>query len=396
MISADAIKDRARTIGFDLVGVAPATALPELTRLREWLDHGYAGEMIYLHKSADTRADIRKFLPSARSVIVTGTVYYTDGGPNRLRQGDGGLAEPFAGAEGPPLHEIFDDAGPKGAPLHERSDQISIARYAWGEDYHIVLAERLESLVNWMREQHGAPFDAAIFVDKHHVQERVFATYAGLGWIGKNTCLINPTLGSYLFLAGIATSLELTPDQGVADQCGSCTLCIDSCPTGALIDPYVMDATRCISYLTIELGGAIPEHQRAGIGNHAFGCDICQDVCPWNLAPLATLDEAWAPRAGRAAPKAAELWQRSDQQLHALVKGSAMTRTTLSRLRRNLAVTLGNSGDERMVEVLDRAGGDRRGAAPSAETPLVQEHARWAKAKLKALDSAAPGHAGDG
>jgi epoxyqueuosine reductase len=353
MISSQSIRDRAREIGFDLVGIAPAAALPELARLREWLDQGYAGEMIYLHNSADTRADIRKFLPSSRSVIVTGTVYYTDapGGPHRHRP---------------------DDA----------SDEVSIARYAWGEDYHIVLAERLDALVNWMREQHDAPFDAAIFVDKHHVQERVFAKYAGLGWIGKNTCLINPTLGSYLLLAGVATSLELAPDEAIADQCGSCTLCIDSCPTGALVDPYVMDATRCISYLTIELGGAIPEHQRAGIGNHAFGCDICQDVCPFNLAPLATLDDAWAPRAGRAAPRAAELWQRSDQQLNALVKGSAMTRTTLSRLRRNLAVTMGNSGDERMVDVLDRAGGGRRRAAPSAETPLVQEHVRWAKEKL--------------
>jgi epoxyqueuosine reductase len=352
MISSQSIRERASEIGFDLVGVAPATALPELTRLREWLDQGYAGEMIYLHKSADTRADIRKFLPSARSVIVTGSVYYTGGSEASAQAG-------------------------------EEQDAVSIARYAWGDDYHIVLAERLDSLADWMRAQHGAPFDAAIFVDKHHVQERVFAKYAGLGWIGKNTCLINPTLGSYLFLAGIATSLELSADQAVADQCGSCTLCIDSCPTGALVDPYVMDATRCISYLTIELGGAIPEHQRAGIGDHVFGCDICQDVCPWNLAPLATLDEAWAPRAGRAAPRAAELWQRSDQHLHALVKGSAMTRTTLSRLRRNLAVTLGNSGDERMVDVLERAGGGSRRAARSAETPLVREHVRWAKERLR-------------
>jgi epoxyqueuosine reductase len=352
MISSQSIRERASEIGFDLVGVAPATALPELTRLREWLDQGYAGEMIYLHKSADTRADIRKFLPSARSVIVTGSVYYTGGSEASAQAG-------------------------------QQQDAVSIARYAWGDDYHTVLAERLDSLVDWMRAQHGAAFDAAIFVDKHHVQERVFAKYAGLGWIGKNTCLINPTLGSYLFLAGIATSLELSADQAVADQCGSCTLCIDSCPTGALVDPYVMDATRCISYLTIELGGAIPEHQRAGIGNHVFGCDICQDVCPWNLAPLATLDEAWAPRGGRAAPRAAELWQRSDQQLHALVKGSAMTRTTLSRLRRNLAVTLGNSGDERMVDVLERASGGSRRAAPSAETPLVREHVRWAKGKLR-------------
>jgi epoxyqueuosine reductase len=346
MISGDAIKERARAIGFDLCGVAPATALPELTRLREWLDKGYAGEMVYLHKSADTRADIRKFLPSARSVIVTGTVYYAD--------------------------------------ARARGD-VEIARYAWGEDYHLVLAERLEALVAWVRAEHPDPFESTIFVDKHHVQERVFAKYAGLGWIGKNTCLINPELGSWMFLAGIATSLELQPDTPVADQCGQCTLCIDACPTGALVDDYEMDATRCISYLTIELKPAIPERQRTGVGHHIYGCDVCQEVCPWNLAPLAALDPAWAPQAGRATPHAAELWQRSDHELHALIRGSAMTRTTVSRLRRNLAVALGNSEDPAMVEVLERPGGGVRRAAPSAETPLVQEHIRWATEKLEAI-----------
>jgi epoxyqueuosine reductase len=341
VISSDAIKERAKALGFDLCGVAPATALPELTRMREWLAKGYAGEMIYLHKSADTRADIRKFLPSARSVLVTATRYYTDHQPN------------------------------------------AIARYAWGEDYHLVLAERLEQLVAWMREQHVEPFESRIFVDKHHVQERVFARYAGLGWIGKNTCLIDSDIGSWTFLAGVATSLALTPDAAVADQCGECTLCIDSCPTGALVDAYEMDATRCISYLTIELHDPIPEPQRAAVGHHVYGCDICQEVCPWNLAPLATIDPAWAPKAGRAAAQAAELWQRSDQELNALVRGSAMTRTSLSRLRRNLAVALGNSGDQRMADVLDRPGGGVRRAAQSAETPLVREHVQWAKSRLQ-------------
>lgn len=350
MISADAIKEHAKTLGFDLCGIAPATALPELTRMREWLDKGYAGEMIYLHRSADTRADIRRFLPSARSVIVTGTVYY---------------------------HDAPADAVPGSQP--------AIARYAWGDDYHLVLAERLAELVAWIREETGEPFESNIFVDKHHVQERVFARYAGLGWIGKNTCLISPEMGSWLFLAGVAVSLELAPDAPVADHCGACTLCLDSCPTGALVDAYEMDATRCISYLTIELHDPIPDGQRAAIGDHIYGCDICQDVCPWNLAPLATLDPAWAPKAGRAAARAAELWQRSDQQLNALVRGSAMTRTTLSRLRRNLAVALGNSGDERMTDVLDRPGGGVRRAAPSAETPLVQEHVSWAKEKLRTI-----------
>ena len=336
------IKAQARSLGFDLAGIAPATSFPELHRLDEWLARGYAGEMTYLENSAETRRDIRHFLPSARSVIVTGTVYYTD----------------------PP------GAAPEG--------HAKIARYAWGEDYHVVLAERLEQLVTWMRAQTAEPFDARVFVDKHHVQERVFAKHAGLGWIGKNTCLINPEIGSWLFLAGVAVSLSLEPDDVEPDHCGACTICIDACPTGALLHDYQMDATRCISYLTIELKGPIPEEKRALVDNHLFGCDVCQDVCPYNLAPLPTSDPAWRPRAGRADAVASDLWSRSDFDLHAMVAGSAMTRTTLSRLRRNLAVVLGNAHDRAAAEVLARPGGGIRRAAQSAETPLVQEHVEWA------------------
>ena len=347
MPSPDAIKARAREIGFDLCGIAPAAELPELGRLREWLDRGYAGEMVYLEKSAGTRADIRRFLPTARSVIVTGSVYYT----NHQRPATDGH-----------------DAAP-----------ASVARYAWGEDYHLVLTERLEALVAWMREAHADPFDAAIFVDKHHVQERVYAKHAGLGWIGKNTCVIHPDIGSWMLLGGVAVSLELPADAVIADQCGHCTLCIDACPTGAIADAYEVDATRCISYLTIELKGAIPEAQRPSIGGHLFGCDICQEVCPYNLAPLATLDPAWQPRGGRDRPDAAALWRRADEDLHGFVRGSAMVHATSSRLRRNLAVVLGNSGDERAIDALDHPGGGVRNAAPSAETPLVREHVAWAR-----------------
>jgi epoxyqueuosine reductase len=359
VISADAIKAQAAGLGFDLCGIAPAAALPELTRLREWLDRGYAGEMLYLHKSADVRADIRNFLPTARSVIVTGTMYYANA----------------AEASGQP-------ADASHSPDRTLERRARIARYAWGEDYHIVLAERLEALVAWMRDHHGAPFDGAIFVDKHHVQERVFAKHAGLGWIGKNTCVINPDVGSWIFLAGVAISLDLELDTPRADQCGACTLCLDACPTGALVDAYELDATRCISYLTIELPGAIPEAQRAAIGDHVFGCDICQDVCPWNLAPLATLDPAWQPRAGRASAAAVELWRRSDFDLHDLVAGSAMTRTTMSRLRRNLAVVLGNAGDPAVADVLDHPGSGKRRSALSADTPLVRDHVAWARRAL--------------
>ena len=341
MLTAAALKSHAYELGFNLCGIAPATALPELTHLREWLDRGYAGEMLYLHRSADARADIRHFLPSARSVVVTGTLYYT---------GDGTDA---------------------------------IARYAWGEDYHLVLADRLQQLVAWMREQHAKDFEASIFVDKHHVQERVFARHAGLGWVGKNSCIINPEIGSWVFLAGVATSLELPIDTPLADQCGTCTLCLDACPTGALVDEYQLDATRCISYLTIEHQGAIPEDKRAALGNHIFGCDICQDVCPWNLAPLASLDPAWQPRAGRAEATAADLWRQSDFELHNMMEGSAMLRTTMSRLRRNLAVVLGNDGGRAAADALDHPGGSVPRSAQAAETELVQEHVRWAKDRLK-------------
>jgi epoxyqueuosine reductase len=341
-LTAAAIKQRAKALGFDLCGIAAAAAHPELGRLREWLDRGYAGEMVYMHKSAEARADIRRFLPSARSVIVTGTNYYVPDAPR----------------------------------LPDQSGRI--ARYAWGEDYHLVLSERLEALVDWMRAEHDETFDAAIFVDKHHVQERVYAHHAGLGWLAKNTCLIHPEYGSWFVLAGVAVSLDLTPDAPIPDQCGSCTQCIDACPTGALVSERELDATRCISYLTIELDGDIPPHQRHAVEDHIYGCDICQEVCPWNLAPLATLDPAWQPRGGRHRPSAAGWWQQSDFELHRAVHGSAMVRTPLSRLRRNLAVVLGNTGESGASDVLDRPGRSVPRAALSAETPLVRRHVAWA------------------
>ena len=349
MLSSYAIKQRARELGFDLCGVAPAADFPELKFLDEWLARGYAGEMEYMSKSANRRADIRNFLPSARSVIVTATVYNT---------AEGGRAK----AERP-------------------SDAVQIAKYARGQDYHVVLGQRLHALREWMTAQHEELFDAELFVDKHHVQERVYAQYAGLGWIGKNTCLINREQGSYVFLAGIATSLQLESDAPGFDQCGTCTLCIDACPTGAIVDAHVLDATKCISYLTIEVDGPIPEQQRPQIGNHAYGCDICQDVCPWNLAAPTTDDPAWqAPQ--RDGLSAADLWRRSDFDLHQLVRGSAMTYLPLSRFRRNLATVIGNVGARELREALDQPGDGARNAARSAATPVVEDAVAWAKRRL--------------
>jgi epoxyqueuosine reductase len=306
--------------------------------------------MDYMEKSAHVRADIRNFLPSAKSVIVMGTIYNTDSGS--------GGREPGAG-----------------------SDAIKVARYARGQDYHKVIEDRLLEIIAWMKSSSSQPFEAAHFVDKHHVQERVFAHHAGIGWIGKNSCVINPELGSWMFLSGIATSLDLDADAPALDQCGSCTLCIDSCPTGAIVDAHEVDATKCISYLTIETEGEIPEHQRALIGQHAWGCDICQDVCPWNLAAAVTTDPVWHGAMRNGLP-AAELWLQSDDELHARIKGSAMTFVPLSRLRRNLAVIIGNSGDAAMAAALDRPGRGIKNAARSTQTPAVRDAVEWARQKL--------------
>jgi len=349
MLTSGAIKERARELGFDLCGIAPAADFPELRFLPEWLARGYAGEMEYMSKSAERRANIRNVLPSAKCVIVTGTLYNTE---RRSRVRD------------------------------HQADTVQNGRYARGQDYHVVLGERLQALLEWMRGQQADAFDAEIFVDKHHVQERVYAQHAGLGWIGKNTCLINREQGSFLFLAGIATNLALEPDAPGFDQCGACTICIDACPTGAIIDAGVLDATKCISYLTIEVDGAIPEAQRPQIGNHAYGCDICQDVCPWNLAAPTTSDPAWlAPQ--RDGLSAADLWQRSDFDLHALIKGSAMTYLPLSRLRRNIATVVGNAGEPELSDVLDQPGRGVRNAARSTLSPVVEDAVKWAKRRLK-------------
>lgn len=347
MVTAAAIKQRARALGFDLCGIAPVDTFPELRFLREWIDRGYNAGMYWLADTADRRADVRKLLPDARSVIVFGTVYGS---------GAKGCAEGRAGATG------------------------TIAQYAASEDYHVVLQQRLDALLAWMREQAAEPFEALAHVDGAPVQERVYAQYAGLGWVGKNTCLINPELGSFLFLSEIICTLPLEPDTQGLEQCGSCTRCIDACPTDALVESGVLDANRCISYLTIENRGPIPLDLREGIGSHIFGCDICQVVCPYNGAG-AQPDPAWRPRPGLDLPALSDLWRRSDEELQALVKGTPMTRPKLPGLRRNVAVAIGNSGDPDAVAALAVPYADR----PSVDDPIVQEHVAWALARNHGL-----------
>jgi epoxyqueuosine reductase len=251
------IAAQARKAGFDLCGVAPASRFPELERMTEWLDRGHAGEMRYLHDPR--RLSLDRAMEGAKSVIVCAASYRT--------------AEPLS-------TEVLarpDTARPRGW----------ISRYGWGDDYHDVLLPRLRAVLNAMREEFGDEFRAHAYVDTGPVVERVAAKYAGLGWLAKNTCLINQQMGSFLFLGAIVTTLTFEPTLAHSaapppDLCGSCRRCIDACPTQAFVEPYVMDPRRCIAYFTIELRTSIPEEFRPAMGQMVFGCDICQDVCPWN------------------------------------------------------------------------------------------------------------------
>jgi len=309
-VTASAVKARARELGFDLCGISPAADLPELKFLRDWLDRGFGGTMTYLHRSARKRADVRHVVPSARSVIVTGTLYNSD--------------------------------RPYSTEIADRS-RAQIARYAWGDDYHDVIGRRMDSLLAWMRKQSTEPFEARAYVDTGPVQERVYAQHAGLGWIGKNSCVINPEIGSWIFLAAIICSLPLAVDAPSLDQCGTCALCIEACPTHAIVAPGVLDATRCISYLTIELKADIPAKWHGGVGSHVYGCDVCQEVCPWNASAPRSADPAWQPRPAWDRVDLMTLARRTDDELTAALEGSAMERARVRGLRRNISVALKNA-----------------------------------------------------
>jgi len=365
------IRERALALGFDLCGIVALYAdsgtaeshemFAELARLPEWLARGYAGEMTYLHDSR--REDPRRVLDGARSLIVVGLNYNA---PPR------GAAAALAAGYG---------ESPRGW----------ISRYAWGDDYHDVIREKLDALIAELREQIPEPFDARAYVDTGPILERLAAKYAGLGWLAKNTCLINSQLGSWLFLGVIITTLTLEPtlaphEAPPADLCGTCTRCLDACPTQAFPEPYVLDARRCISYLTIELRGAIPEVLRPQIGNEVIGCDICQDVCPWNRkAPLTSL-AGFEPRKIETrrslfAPELEWLASLSPEDFSAIFRRSAVKRAKWRGLIRNVCVALGNSGIEpgspvypRVLRLLD--------ALAASDDSLIAEHARWALSRL--------------
>jgi epoxyqueuosine reductase len=363
---------KARAIGFDLCGVAPVDALEELAHLPEWIERGYAGEMDYL--CDPRRANPREILAGARSLIVIALNYNTQH-PNSTEM------PPTTGGE-----------PPKGW----------ISRYAWGDDYHEVLGEKLDILIAAMRAEFAESFEARAYVDTGPVVERVAAKYAGLGWLAKNTCLINEQLGSWLFLGVIITTLELDPtlqpaEPPAADLCGNCRLCLDACPTQAFPEPYVLDARRCISYLTIELRGAIPEELRPGIGRAVIGCDICQDVCPWNRNAPVTQMAAFQPRQippqtenrnvktetshSLFMPELEWLASFTQKDFSEIFRGSAVKRAKWRGLMRNACVALGNAQIDRTSDTYRRVTLQLSLLADSDDA-LIAEHARWALARL--------------
>jgi epoxyqueuosine reductase len=335
----DRLKAHARRLGFDLVGIAPAAPPPGYASFREWLAKGHAGEMGYLERHADARGDPRSILPDVRSVVMVAMNY---------RQ--------------PP------------AP-HDRSRRTGrVASYAQGADYHDVLWDRLGQLLKWVQQEVPGAHGRAV-ADTAPLLERDYARLAGLGWCGKNAMLLNTELGSFFFLGALLLDLPLAPDPPMpTDHCGTCTACLDACPTDAFVAPGRLDARRCISYLTIELKGPVPPERRSGMGDWVFGCDVCQDVCPWNhKAPLAT-EPAFAPRPDQAMPDLEELLRLTPAQFRERFRGTALTRPKRRGLLRNAAVALGNRGDPRAVPVLIEALHD--------EEPLVRGAAAWALGRL--------------
>jgi epoxyqueuosine reductase len=327
------LKNRARTLGFDLVGVAPITTFREMEFYPKWLERGYAGEMRYLERQKSGRMDPKSLLPDARSVVVCALNYNT--------------ARPITS---------YDKA------------RAWISRYAWGEDYHEILKKKLETLAQWIQEQ--SPIRTRTYVDTGPLLERVFAKYAGIGWFGKNTCIINEKTGSWLFLGCIITDAEFRYDVPVPDRCGTCSACIDACPTGAILEPYVLDSRKCISYTTIELRGAIHEEDRKGIGHHLFGCDICQDVCPWNRRAPQSSDPAFQPKEDLFWPDLERLLDLTDDEWRSRIRGTAMKRAKVKGLLRNLMVVSGNSGATHLLPKL------RKYLAHADEH--VRSHADWA------------------
>jgi len=390
------IRRAASDVGFDLCGIAPAADAAELQHFPAWIAAGRAGEMKYMEARDEQgelkRSSLARVAPWARSVIVC-AINYNTGHPYSTQVQQCEVQQSEQIRSGAPLKPDFGLSG-KGSDKG-RSDRGWISRYAWSrEDYHDAVLRRLKRVEAALHKEvwggHSCPPTKKLnppdlitrsYVDTGPIVERVFAKYAGIGWIGKNTCLINQKKGSWLFLGVILTSLELSPDVSdlnppAPNRCGSCTRCIQACPTDAIIAPYQLDSNKCISYLTIEKRGSIPEDLRAGMGRHLFGCDICQDVCPWNRkAPLTTATE-FEPRPGLVSPVLAWLAEMSEEEFRETFRRSPIRRARRSGLRRNAAIAMGNSANPDFLPLLENLSTD--------PDESVAESARWAKARLRA------------
>jgi epoxyqueuosine reductase len=336
------LEEQARALGFSAIGVARADAAPAAgERLRQWLAEGCHGDMIWMEETAQRRASPQGLWPEAKSVIALGMSYAPAGDPLALAQ---------------------------------RPDLGRISVYAQGADYHDLIKKALKALARWLVEE--AECDLKVFVDTAPVMEKPLAEAAGLGWQGKHTNLVSRADGSWLFLGAIYTTLEIAADVPHAARCGSCRACLDACPTNAFPAPFRLDARRCISYLTIEHKGPIPEEYRSAIGNRIYGCDDCLAVCPWNrFADAARANKAFLPRAELAAPRLADLLALDDAGFRQVFAGSPIKRIGRNRMVRNAAIAAGNSGEAELAPVLERLVGD--------EDAVVAEAARWALARLE-------------
>jgi epoxyqueuosine reductase len=380
------VKRAARDAGFDLAGVAPVRDFDELAYFPEWIASGHAGEMKYLEARDDAgrlkRESLRVAAPWAKSVIVCAINYNT--------------AQPYS------------------TQMNDNK-RGWISRYAWGrEDYHDSVLRKLREVEtqlaaaaapeldenctdsiessNTDHDRTGglrsagrrgrtpiAPFPKTwCYVDTGPVVERVYAKYAGVGWIGKNTCILNQKLGSWLFLGVILASLELVPDLPAPDRCGTCTRCLDACPTNAFLGPHQLDANKCISYLTIEKRGPIAEELRDGMGKHVFGCDICQDVCPWNRNAAVTPAPEFQPREALVNPALEWLAEMRAEEFREKFRGSPVRRAKLNGLRRNAVIAMGNSGNREFIPALEKLTAD--------EDAVIADTAGWALKKLGSLE----------
>ena len=341
------VQAAAREAGFELCGIAPVERFPEAASYADWIAAGHAGDMKYLEARNEEgelkRASLEFAVPWARSVIVCALNYNTRN----------------------PYSTQVSEAG-----------RGWISRYAWGrQDYHDSVIRRLRMVETRLYEEAGREdLKTRCYVDTGPVSERMYAKYAGIGWIGKNTCLINQKQGSWLFLGVILTSAEIEPDLPAPDRCGTCTRCIEACPTDAFVGPHQLDANRCISYLTIEKKGRIAADLRDGMGHHVFGCDICQDVCPWNRkAPFSSAEE-FQPREGLVNPLLDWLAELDEQAFQQTFRRSPVRRAKFSGMRRNVAIAMGNSGDPAFIPLLEKLA--------QASDPDSAEAAEWALNKL--------------